>query len=88
MRPYCISHFRDPQTSLVVNVYFLIYFSVYLESVAGFKVCLLESIVHTLATKSEIPAHRLICNDDLTKSVPLRISLTLTTQRLERFEEP
>ena len=26
-----------PQTSLVVNVYFLVYFFVYLESVAGFK---------------------------------------------------
>ena len=41
-----------------------------------------------LATKSKIPAHSLICNNDLTKSVPLRISPTLSTQRLERFEEP
>ena len=32
-----ISPFQDPQTSLVINVYFLVYFFVYLESGGRFK---------------------------------------------------
>ena len=32
-----VSPFWDPQTSLVINVYFLIYFLVYLESGGRFK---------------------------------------------------